>query len=257
MTRTLFFAGVLVSGAVLATAWALAPGCEGSFCFGSRVTAEAEPGRERASEVPGAGREILGATTQEPAPAAAPQVRLSTEETAEPSGEAELLEEAGAAAEPPEEWRDQEAALARRATGDDTADGSIEAFGEPELTPEQRRVRQAAAERAAKRWDTLVEAALNEPDDELRGEAINGVALQRSAESVAVLNEVAAFDPAPDNRLQAVQQLWYSAADGLDGDGGIMSTLNAALDDPDEAIAKMAEKALADLKALEESRQGN
>ena len=81
------------------------------------------------------------------------------------------------------------------------------------------------------------------------------MALHRSAESVAVLNEVAALDPSPDNRLQAIQQLWYSAADGLDSDGSIMSTLRAALDDPDEAIAKMAKQALADLKALDEARE--
>ena len=61
--------------------------------------------------------------------------------------------------------------------------------------------------------------------------------MRPSAESVAVLDEVAAFDPSPDNRLQAVQLLWYSAADGLDSDGSIEATLRAALDDPDEAVA--------------------
>ena len=122
------------------------------------------------------------------------------------------------------------------------------------MTYEQRKARAAAAAKAAKRWESLAEAALKEPDDALRGEAINGVGLRRGPESVAVLNQVATLDPAPDNRLQAVQQLWYSAADGLDGDGTIRSTLRAALDDPDEAIALMAEKALADLEALEEAR---
>ena len=257
MTRNLIFACVVLGVAALATVWALSPGCEGSFCFGKGAETEAAREAATVSVVPGTGREAPDSGAQEPAPAAASDVWLSTDEAADPDSEAGVLEQTGEAVESTEAWQDQGTSSTGRATGDASVDGSIEAYEEPELTPEQRRVRQAAAEKAAKQWDSLVEAALGEPDDELRGEAINGVALHRSAESVAVLNEVAAFDPSPDNRLQAVQQLWYSAADGLDPDGGIRSTLQAALDDPDDDIAEMAEKALADLQALEESRAFN
>lgn len=72
-----------------------------------------------------------------------------------------------------------------------------------------------------------------------------------------MLNQVAAFHASPDNRLRAIEQLWYSAADGLDSNGTIRSTLETARDDPDEAIAEMAEKALADLQTLEDARQLN
>lgn len=71
MTRNLFYACVLVSGAVLATVWALALGCEGSFCFGTSLRTEAGQDRTGAGEVPGAGRELLGETAQEPASAEA------------------------------------------------------------------------------------------------------------------------------------------------------------------------------------------
>ena len=58
----------------------------------------------------------------------------------------------------------------------------------------------------------------------------------------------------PDNRYQAVQALWFSAADGLDPDGEILASLEQARQDPDDRIADLAEKALADLKALEERK---
>ncbi len=111
-----------------------------------------------------------------------------------------------------------------------------------------------AAAEAAESWDALAWAALNEPDDALRGEAIGEVGLQRHADAAAVLVQVAAFELDPDNRLQAVTSLWYSAADGLDGDGTIRAALQAALDDPDEQVAAMAKRALEDLEALEISQ---
>lgn len=99
-------------------------------------------------------------------------------------------------------------------------------------------------------WDALASAALYEPDDALRGEAIGEVGLYRHADAVAVLVEVATFDLEPDNRLRAVMSLWYSAADGLDGDGAIRAVLLAALDDPDERVAAKAQRAIEDLEAL-------
>ena len=111
-----------------------------------------------------------------------------------------------------------------------------------------------AAAEAAESWEALAWAALNEPDDALRGEAIQDVGLQRHADAVAVLVQVAVSDVDPDNRLQAVTSLWYSAADGLDGDGTIRAALQAALDDPDEQVAAMAKRALEDLEALEISQ---
>ena len=43
--------------------------------------------------------------------------------------------------------------------------------------------------------------------------------------------------------------------DGLDGDGSIRRTLEAARGDDDEDIAALAEKALADLDKLEKRRE--
>ena len=71
MTRNLFLACALMAAAALATGWALDPGCEGSFCLGSSYKAGAERDRAGASEVPSAGREILGENAQVTAPAAA------------------------------------------------------------------------------------------------------------------------------------------------------------------------------------------
>ncbi len=65
-----------------------------------------------------------------------------------------------------------------------------------------------AAAEAAESWEALASAALYEPDDALRGEAIGDVGLQRHAEAVAVLVQVAASELDPDNRLQAVTSLW-------------------------------------------------
>ena len=104
-----------------------------------------------------------------------------------------------------------------------------------------------AAAEAAESWEALAWAALNEPDDALRGEAIGDVGLQRHAAAAAVLVQVAASDVEPDNRLQAVESLWYFAADGLDADGTIRAALQAALDDLDELVAAMAKRAIKDL----------
>lgn len=265
MTRNLFLVCALMAAAALATGWALDPGCRGSFCLGSSFKTEAEWDRARASEVPNAGRELLGDNAQTSAPAAAPEARLSTEHTETSWSESEPLEQPDDAAlyseqeveTVSEHAQDRQATTTRRAARGDSEVGEAGEHEEPKLSYKERKAEAAAAAKAAKEWESLAEAALGEPDDELRGAAINDVGLHRTADAVAVLNEVAAFDPSTDNRMQAIEQLWYSAADGLDRDGGIRGTLQAALDDPDEAIAEMAEKALADLQALEQAQAVN
>lgn len=67
-----------MSGVVFAVLWTTAPFCEGGFCLVSSLKAEANKDREGASELPGAGREFLGVTAQESAPAPVPRAWLST-----------------------------------------------------------------------------------------------------------------------------------------------------------------------------------
>ena len=99
-------------------------------------------------------------------------------------------------------------------------------------------------------WADLARAAVAEPDAELRGEAIRSVSVYRGAEAMAVLTEVAAGDPEPNNRFQALQSLWYAAADGRDQEGEIKRILEDARADPDPDIAELAKKAMADLDRL-------
>jgi hypothetical protein len=99
-------------------------------------------------------------------------------------------------------------------------------------------------------WAELARAAVAEPDAELRGEAIRSVSIYRGAEARAVLTEVAAGDPEPNNRIQALQSLWYAAADGRDQEGEIKRVLDDARADPDPDIAELAQKAMADLERL-------
>ncbi len=94
------------------------------------------------------------------------------------------------------------------------------------------------------------ETALWDPDEVRRGEAIHAVGLYRHADSVAVLTELAISDPETSNRYQAVQSLWYAAADGVDEDGAAREALDMALDDVDPAVAELAQQALDDLSAL-------
>jgi len=94
------------------------------------------------------------------------------------------------------------------------------------------------------------QAAVAEPDAELRGEAIQSVSVYHGAEAVAVLTEVAASDPDTDNRVQALHTLWNAAADGRDQEGAIKRILEDARADPDADIAELAQKALADLERL-------
>lgn len=124
--------------------------------------------------------------------------------------------------------------LGEGASPEAPADGVAEAVG-PEL-PEG--------------WAELARAAVAEPDAELRGEAIRSVSIYRGAEARAVLTEVAAGDPEPNNRIQALQSLWYAAADGRDQEGEIKRVLEDARADPDPDIAELAQKAMADLERL-------
>ena len=124
--------------------------------------------------------------------------------------------------------------LAQAVSPEAPVDGVTEAVG-PEL-PEG--------------WAELAQAAVAEPDAELRGEAIRSVSVYRGAEAMAVLTEVAAGDPEPNNRIQALQSLWYAAADGRDQEGEIKRILEDARADPDPDIAEVAKKAMADLDRL-------
>lgn len=111
-------------------------------------------------------------------------------------------------------------------------------------------VTEAAGPELPEGWAKLAQAAVAEPDAELRGEAIRSVSIYRGAEAMAVLTEVAAGDPEPNNRIQALQSLWYAAADGRDQEGEIKRILEDARADPDPDIAELAQKAMADLDRL-------
>jgi hypothetical protein len=90
-------------------------------------------------------------------------------------------------------------------------------------------------------WTEMKQAAIAEPDPELRGEAIQTVSLYQGEEAVAVLTEASTVDPDPFNRAKAVQALWNSAADKAQGD-------------PDPIVASVATKAVADLDRLAKRR---
>jgi len=131
------------------------------------------------------------------------------------------------------------------------AEGLTGGHGEP-VTPEAPAdgVAEPAGPELPEGWTELAQAAVAEPDAELRGEAIQSVSVHRGPEAVAVLTEAAAGDPEPDNRLRALQSLWYAAADGRDQEGEIKQVLEDARADPDPDIAELAQKALADIERL-------
>jgi len=156
---------------------------------------------------------------------------------ADPLGaEPEAAAPAGVVVEPVEEKPQAEGptGLDQAVSPEAPADGAAEAAG-PEL-PEG--------------WAELAQAAVAEPDAELRGAAIRSLSVYRGAEAVAVLTEVAAGDPEPDNRIRALESLWYAAADGRDQEGEIKRVLEDARADPDPDIAELAQKAVADLERL-------
>ena len=234
MIRYLFTGFVLVVGVAAAALWLMAPGCEGAFCLRAEVEAEV-----RAATREPAPREQVTAEDLERIWREAESVRSKSEAVesqVEQIAVAPVVQDASQEAPDPED-----PALMLEAAGDTPE--------ELDLASQQWATADPAA---AERWAELAEAALSEWDPELRGDAVHAVGLRRNVDSVAVLIEVATDDPEPDNRYQALQLLWYSAADGLDEDGAIRRTLEAALGD-DEDIAELAEQALADLAKLEQA----
>ena len=110
---------------------------------------------------------------------------------------------------------------------------------------------EAESPEATEKLTALVIEAVYEPDDDRRSDAVDTMALLRHDDAVAALTDVATFDPSPDIRYQSLEALWYAAADGLDADGWIKTTLQEALADPDPDVAALAKRALNDLQALE------
>ena len=232
-------AAVLMSG-IFAFLWTEKPQCAGALCFDApaeqKVYRQAQDLRPESSRT---GSEKGGDVTQETISPSIPSMPIAAEEepaAARPTAPASENQSSVLAEAPDEVW-----------PLEDPSDSGLW-----EGARAKNADRTAAADEA---WQALEETALYDPDDARRDKAINHIALHRSDGAVAVLTEVAFFDPSPDNRLNAVQQLWFSAADGLDREGSIESALQSALNDPEDAIREMAERALADLQALAESRR--
>ncbi len=108
-------------------------------------------------------------------------------------------------------------------------------------------------------WAEITQAAIAEPDPQLRGEAIQNLSLYgKTTEAIAVLTEVSVADPDPSNREKAVQALWNSAADNLDSMDDLKNQLEKSTADPDPIVADLATKAIADLERLAKRRgRGN
>ena len=244
-SRPLVYGFALATGVTLAVLWLSSSGCDGSLCLGAGDKLEGEATDHEASLRARVSTEDLERIWKE-AESTRPEP-----ETA-PAGQDEAVPEVGQEVPVPvlAEQGAVTTAEIRPAEANeklDTLEGGGSAFDlqEPaKVDPEVVEARAAAAY-----------AAINEPNDELRAEAIGDVGLRRDGETVAVLTDVAFSDPVADNRYQALEQLWYSAADGLDGDGAITTALREALNDPDERIAELAEKALADLDRIEKRRE--
>ena len=91
----------------------------------------------------------------------------------------------------------------------------------------------------------------------VNGRAVNGVTLRRSADSVAVLTRSRSSTRRRTTGSRRSSSSGTRRPTAWTADGMIRSTLETALDDPEEAIAAMAERALADLDALEAARNVN
>jgi HEAT repeats len=105
-------------------------------------------------------------------------------------------------------------------------------------------------------WAEITQAAIAEPDPQLRGEAIQNLSLYGNTEAIAVLTQVSVSDPDPNNREKAIQALWNSAADNPDSDD-LKNQLEKSQGDPDPFVAELATKAIADLEHLAKSRRAN
>lgn len=82
-----------------------------------------------------------------------------------------------------------------------------------------------------------------------RGEALHTLSLRHNVASVDAWIGFASNSHA-DVRYASVQNLWRSSTKGLDEDGRIASSLNAATWDNDKRVAELAKQAVADLKAF-------
>jgi hypothetical protein len=236
MTRSLLYGVVLVFAAAGAALWAASPGCEGRFCLGAGDGPAVQAGLPEPAAPDPVETEELERLWRESQPAGP----AAEADEAAPAAPAVAVAEAEAE---PAEPGPTEAGLPGLLDPNDP-DAAARAAAEPgAMDPE-----------AQAGWAEVAEAALTEPDDAKRGQAIHAIGNLRNAEAVALLSEVATDDPDPGNRLEALQSLWYSAADGLDEDGEIRRLLEAAQSDPDEDIAELAQRALADLDKLEARR---
>ncbi len=225
--------------------WAMWPTCVAGSC----LLAEAEPaasGTEmtKAVSVPSLGR---------PLPADGPGESLPLQARLKPS-----------ATQVEPDMQVQPATKIEPTRRDQGAPSPVDATGAPANSPENDdakgdpldadRVTEAAERTAlanAERFAELAETALWDPDEQRRGEAIHAVGLRRDNDAIAVLTEVAISDSETSNRYEAVQSLWYAAADGVDEDGAAREALEKVLDDQDPDVAELAQRALDDLLALE------
>ena len=105
-------------------------------------------------------------------------------------------------------------------------------------------------------WSEITQAAIAEPDPQLRGEAIQNLSLYGNKEAIAVLTQVSVADPDPNNREKAIQALWNSAADNPDSDD-LKNQLEKSQGDPDPFVAELATKAIVDLEHLAKSRRAD
>lgn len=245
MSRALLTTCALLAGAVVVGYYATAPECEGWYCIalGDKPAAQQDA---RSSGVPAAGKPVGDAAA---GPSGSGQQMFAgpdfEADPAEPSSGTALSEAPSAPRVRPAET--QSARSFDAFVDEDPADW----VDDEADTPARRIAAEKAAQEAADAWEALTVTALEDPDPRKRGTAIGDVGLHRHDDAVTVLLEVAASESDPGNRYQALQSLWYSAADGLDRNGDIRTTLEQAAQDPDPQIAEMAEKALKDLNALE------
>ena len=230
MNRTLLYGSVLASAVAGAVIWAGSLSVQGRFCFGL-------------DEPPDAGRPEPARKQVEPVDPARVWREPGPSRPADDTFQADPVGAAPQAATP--------ARVAIEAAAPQPQVAGLTDLGEP-VSPESPAdgVAEQPESRLPEGWTELAQAALAEPDAELRGEAMPSVSVHRGPEAVAVLTEVAAGDPDTDNRLRALQSLWYAAADGLDQEGEIKRVLEDARANPDPDIGELAEKAVADLERL-------
>ena len=97
-----------------------------------------------------------------------------------------------------------------------------------------------------------LEAQLYDPDPVTRTQAVHQLTRFRRAESSQML-VIAAEDPDPEVRSEALRGLWLSAADGVDPDGATRDALEYASTDPSRQVRALALRAIHDLERLAET----